>query len=64
LVAPYAIPETYRPLLAIECKWSPDEFDTSGILAFRRQYPEGENFVVAHDVNRSYRRKHAGVDVR
>lgn len=52
------------PPLAIECKWSADEFDPSGILAFRRQYPEGENLVVAHEVDRSYRRKHAGVDVR
>jgi predicted AAA+ superfamily ATPase len=50
--------------LAIECKWSADEFDPSGLLAFRRQYPNGRNYVVAQDVDRSYRRKHAGVDVR
>jgi predicted AAA+ superfamily ATPase len=53
-----------KPPVAIECKWSADAFDPPGILAFRRQYPEGENWVVAHDVDRSYRRKHAGVDVR
>ena len=53
-----------KPPLAIECKWSADEFDPSGLLAFRRQYPDGENYVVAQDVRRSYRRKHAGVDVR
>lgn len=53
-----------KPPLAIECKWSAEEFDPSGLLAFRRQYSEGENYVVAHDVDRSYRRRHAGVDVR
>jgi len=31
--------------LAIECKWSAGEFDGGNLLAFRRQYPEGENFV-------------------
>jgi len=53
-----------EPPLAIECKWSADEFDPSGLAAFRRQYPEGDNYVVSHDVGRSYRRKHVGLDVR
>lgn len=52
------------PPLAIECKWSADEFDPTGLAAFRRQYPGGENLVVAHDVDRSYRRTHLGLDVR
>jgi predicted AAA+ superfamily ATPase len=53
-----------KPPMTIECKWSADEFDPSGLLAFRRQYPEGENHVVAQDVDRSYRRRHAGLHVR
>jgi hypothetical protein len=40
--------------LAVECKWSADEFDAAGLTAFRRQYPQGENVVVAQDVGRSY----------
>jgi len=60
----FVVASRSRPPLAIECKWSADDFDPSGLLAFRRQYPEGENCVVAHDVDRSYRRKHSGVDVR
>lgn len=53
-----------RPPTAIECKWSADEFESPGLSAFRRQYPDGENYVVARDVSRSYRRRHAGLDVR
>jgi len=49
---------------AIECKWSADEFDPRNLLAFRRQYPEGRNWVVAADVDRPYSQHHKGVDVR
>lgn len=53
-----------NPPDAIECKWSADEFDPRNLLAFRRQYPEGRNWVVATDVDRVYSRHHKGVDVR
>lgn len=42
--------------LAMECKWSSGEFDDTNLQAFRRQYPAGENVVVAHDVDRSFTR--------
>ena len=48
------------PPTVIECKWSADSFDPRSLGAFRRQYPKGENFVVAHDVDRSYTRRIAG----
>src|SRR3989338_1095499 len=48
---------------AIECKWSAAEFDPAGLRAFRRQYPRGKNFVIAHDVVRSFRRKYGNIDV-
>src|SRR5207249_1298213 len=35
----------------LECKSSADRFDDTNLLAFRRQYPEGENFVIAQDVD-------------
>ena len=45
-----------RPHMAIECKWSADDFDKRNIQAFRRQYSEGGNFVVAQDINRPFSR--------
>ena len=50
--------------LAIECKWSASNFDSAGLNAFRRQYPGGESFVVARDVNRSFVRTHGKVKVK
>ena len=49
--------------VAIECKWSAEQFDPTGIKAFRNAYPQGENFVVAQDITRLYRQKAAGIDV-
>ena len=43
-----------RPPIAIECKWSDRELDTSGMQAFRKQYPKGDNFIIAQDVTRPY----------
>lgn len=52
-----------RPPIAIECKWSAEEFDIQNVRAFRYQYPEGDNIVVAQDVDRPYARTLAGVRV-
>jgi hypothetical protein len=49
--------------LAVECKWSADEFEAAGITAFRRQYPQGENVVVAQDVERSFVRNYGDLKV-
>ncbi|MBL8142507.1 MAG: ATP-binding protein [Acidobacteria bacterium] len=51
------------PPVAIECKWSADEFDAAGMLAFRAKYPQGPNYVVASDATRSYTRTHRGLRV-
>jgi predicted AAA+ superfamily ATPase len=53
-----------RPPLAIECKWSAAGFAPTNLQAFRRQYPQGENIVVAADVTRDYRRKHGEIEVQ
>jgi uncharacterized protein len=50
--------------MTIECKWSAGEFDGGNLLAFRRRYPQGENLVVAQDVERTYTRTYGGVSVR
>ncbi|MBT9588116.1 ATP-binding protein [bacterium] len=42
--------------LAIECKWSMGGFSSKNLHAFRRQYPEGENWLVASDIDLPQRR--------
>jgi uncharacterized protein len=50
--------------IAIECKWSAGDFDPGNLKIFRKQYPMGDNFVVAHDVDRPYDREYQGVKVK
>ena len=50
--------------LAIECKWSVDNFDPTNLRAFRYQHPEGENIVVAQDVERAFSRTFGTLRVR
>lgn len=52
-----------RELIAIECKWSADNFEASSLKAFRRLYPHGLNFVVSNDVKRHFRRNYNGLIV-
>ncbi len=49
---------------AIECKWSASDFDPGNLQAFRRRYPDGENLVVANDIERSFTRSYGDVSVR
>jgi len=53
-----------RPPAAIECKWSAGDFDARNLVAFRQAHPRGDNFVVARDVPRPYRRSVAGEDIQ
>jgi hypothetical protein len=39
------------------------DFDPTGIKAFRRQYPGGKNYAVAHDVDRGFRRTYDAAEV-
>ncbi len=50
--------------VAVECKWKADAFDHSSLMAFRRRYPAGLNFVVASDVPRAWARKYGEVAVQ
>jgi predicted AAA+ superfamily ATPase len=52
-----------RPV-AIECKWSADNFDPTNLVAFRHQHPEGDNIVLAHDVERAFTRNYGDLRVR
>lgn len=40
--------------LAIECKYSASEVDLKNIKSFRRQYPDGLNYVVCADIDREF----------
>ena len=55
-------PRGAKPL-AVECKWSADEFEVAGIAALRRQYPQGDNVVVAQDVERPFVRNYGDLKV-
>jgi len=52
----FVLPKRGGHPTAIECKWSASGFDARNLRAFRHQYPEGENWLVAQDVDRPYRR--------
>lgn len=49
-----------RPV-AIECKWSANAFDAKNLRAFRHRYGDGENWVVAADVDRPFKRTEGGL---
>ncbi len=49
---------------AIECKWSANNFDPTNLIAFRYQHPEGDNLVLAHDVQRTFTRSYGDLRVR
>ncbi len=55
-------PRGAKPL-AVECKWSADEFEVAGIAALRRQYPQGDNVVVTQDVDRPFVRNYGDLKV-
>ena len=50
--------------IAIECKWAASGFSPRALLAFRRQYPEGLNYVVAQDVDRTFTSDYNGIEVK
>lgn len=53
-----------KPPVAIECKFSADEFSPGNLRIFRRRYPEGVNLVVSADVDRPFTREIDGLKVR
>lgn len=42
--------------IAVECKWSANNVQTKNLKSFRQIYPEGENWMVLHDVERPFKR--------
>ena len=60
----FVLPSRRAKPLAIECKWSAKDFDARNLQAFRRQYPQGENVVVAQDVGEAFSRRFGTLAVR
>lgn len=60
----FVIAKRNLPPTTIECKWAAEDFDPTNLRAFRRLYPEGENFVVAHDAPNEYSRNYDGFKVK
>ena len=50
--------------VAVECKWSAADFDATNLQAFRRQYADGENFVLAQDVATPFSRHFGEITAR
>jgi uncharacterized protein len=50
--------------MAIECKWSASNFDPTNLTAFRHQHPEGENVILANDVERAFTRSNGELNMR
>jgi len=50
--------------IAIDCKWSAENEVPPSLLAFRKRYPRGLNFVVAADIDRSFSRTTGELTVR
>ena len=50
------IPRRGRPPVAIECKWSADDFDPKSLKPFRALYEEGPTYVVSSNVRTSFSR--------
>ena len=60
----FVLPGRRRAPLTIECKWKAAAFDPANLLVFRGKYPEGDNLVVASDVDRPFARTHRDLRVQ
>jgi predicted AAA+ superfamily ATPase len=52
-----------RPPLAIECKWSAENFEPAALKAFALHYPKAECFVVSQDTDRTATRRYGDLKV-
>jgi predicted AAA+ superfamily ATPase len=52
-----------RPPLAVECKWSAENFEPAALKAFALHYPKAECFVVSQDTDRRVMRRYGDLKV-
>ena len=60
----FVLIERGKDPVAIECKRASGRFEPEGLVAFRKLYPRGMNFLVCEDVREPYEREAAGLRVR
>lgn len=60
----FVIAHRGEPPIALECKWTCQDFDPRNLKLFRKRYPEGHSFVVAADVDRAFERHYEGIKVK
>lgn len=53
-----------QPPLAIECKWSANDFEAKSLKTFATRYPKARHFVVAQDVDRAFTKHFDSLEVR
>lgn len=59
----FIIPRTRDEVDAIECKWSPDHFEPSGLKLFRTLYPKGNNYVISPVSDTGHAKRISGIEV-
>lgn len=59
----FVVPRGRDTVDAVECKWSPNAFETRGLVAFREQYPNGKNYLVCPQVDQGYERGYGGLKI-
>ncbi len=52
-----------EPPVAIECKWSANDFDAGSLKVFAARDPKAEHFVVARDVEHTYTKRYDTLQV-
>lgn len=57
------VDKNHKNIIGIECKFSSLNLDKieKNFEAFRKSYPEGENYIVTSDINKSFTKKHEGI---
>ncbi len=59
----FVIPGSRDSVDTIECKWSVDRFDPSGLKLFRTLYPGGNNYLICPMSEQGYSKQIAGINV-
>ena len=53
-----------QTVIAIETKWQAKNFNPDNLQTFRGLHPEGENFLIANDIQESYTKNYTNLKVK
>lgn len=60
----FVLPRGRDRVDAVECKWSPEAFESRGLAALRKIHPKGRNFLVTPSGVPAFTRDYDGLEVR